>query len=215
MVAGGGRAGGRVEGSPTMDEAKARGWPPWARRVATAGLLLHMAAVVSLALASPPSSPLERWVADRFLGYAGMIDQGQAHRYYVDPPPTPIVTARLRFGDGRPEREVRLPDPSARPRLLYQRQLALAYHLDQDFRAAQGDPHGPRDSAWARSYARHLCEANPGCEGVALYVQLHLAPPLEQIRDAASRPGGTPLDPEAPEFYTTPERIGDFPCDDF
>src|SRR4051812_24794770 len=100
------RAEGTGERLP-MDEhgAGGAGWPPLARRLATAGLVLHMAAVVSMALAAAPSSPLERAVADRFVRYAGFLNQGQAHRYYVDPPPTPIVTARLRF-EGGAERTV-------------------------------------------------------------------------------------------------------------
>ena len=182
-----------------------RPWPTWAKGLVSAGLLLHMVAVVTVGLASPPSSPLERAVADQLLPYCQFIDQGQAHRYYVDPPPTPVITARLRFDDGRPERVIRLPDRGRRPRLRYQRELALAHHLFVDFRQA-GD-----DGVWARSYARHLCRANPGCSGVILQVQFHLVPDLDALREAAAR--GATLDVEAEEFYTTPERIGDFPCD--
>jgi hypothetical protein len=187
-------------------------WPAWAKRLATVALLFHMVAVVAVALASPPSSPLERAVADWFVPYCGLIDQGQAHRYYVDAPPTPIVTARLTFSDGRPEQTVRLPDRSARPRLRYQRQLALAHHLFVDVQHARSEGGDASKSVWAQSYARHLCRTNPGCSNVTLLLQMHLVPDLDQFR-AAARPGSTPLDVDAEEFYTAPDRIGDYACD--
>src|SRR4051794_23283742 len=109
-------------------QAKGRPWPPWARWVVSGLLLIHFVGVVAVGLASPPSSPVERALADRLIASTELIDQGHSHRYYVDPPPTPILLARLRFADGR-EETVRLPDRKARPRLFYQRQLALAYHL--------------------------------------------------------------------------------------
>ena len=49
------RAAARREGS-----GPSAGWPSWARRLVTAGLLFHLAAVVAGALGVPPSSELER-----------------------------------------------------------------------------------------------------------------------------------------------------------
>src|SRR6266571_3806391 len=93
-----------------QEKTAGRPWPRWARRLASLALGLHVVGLLAAALAAPPSSPLERAVADQFLHYYELIDQGHTHRYYIDPPPTPVVTARLRFADGRPERTVRLPE---------------------------------------------------------------------------------------------------------
>jgi hypothetical protein len=193
-----------------------RGWSAGAKLLASAALLVHITAIVAGAVAARPSSALQGLIADQFAHYYELIDQGYGYRYYApEPPPTAVIRARLRFGDGRAEREVRLPDRAQRPRLRYQRHLALAHHLFEDFSAAKNAPGGPRPSRWAASYARHLCRANPGCTGVTLFVELHLNPDLQRIREAASRPGAAPVDVDAEEFFTVPERIGDYACDDF
>ena len=150
---------------------------------------------------------------DRFAAYYQVLDQGYAYRYYApEPGPTPIVTATIRFADGRPEQIVRLPERGVWPRLRYQRQLALAYHLVADFEEARHRDDG-ESSADARSYARHLARAHPGCSSVTLYIQVHLIPDPEAVREALGRGRGR-VDIDADEFYTTPERIGEFPCDD-
>jgi hypothetical protein len=194
-------------------QGSAGAWPAWVRIVISAALALHIMAVLAAELAERPSSPLEQGLADLFARYYELTHQGHSHRFYIDVPPTPVVTARLRFADGRPERTVRLPDRAARPRLRFQRQLALANYLSEDFRMARAAPDGEQESHWARSYARHLCRTNPGCSGVTLRVQMHLVPEFGQLLEAAARPGGKPMDVDAEEFYTLPERIGDFPCD--
>jgi hypothetical protein len=193
-----------------------RGWPVWARCLTSVVLLVHMVAIVAAAVAAPPSSDLQRAIADRFAHYYELIDQGYGYRYYApEPPPTAVVKARLRFADGRGERVVRLPDRAQWPRLRYQRHLALAHHLFEDFSAAKEAPGGPEPSRWAASYARHLCRTNPGCTGVTLTLEMHLIPDLRLIREAASRPGAAPVDVDAEAFFTVPERIGDYSCDDF
>jgi hypothetical protein len=198
-----------------MDDRQPTRWPAALRGAVSAALVFHMVAVVAMALAAAPSSPLERAVADKFVPYCNVIDQGHAHRYYVDSPPTPIVTARLRFADGRPDQVVRLPDRAARPRLLYQRQLALAYHLFLDVEQARAAGMPRSESLWARSYARHLCRVTPGCSGVTLHFQMHMVPALHELHDLAEQAGGQPVDLDAEAFYTPPERIGDYPCEDF
>jgi hypothetical protein len=192
--------------------AERDGWGPWGRRAATGVLLVHITAVLAAALAAPPSSPLERSVANFFEPYKEVIDQGYAYRYYApEPPPTPVVTATVRYVDGRPEETIRLPRRGLWPRLLYQRQLALAYHLRADYldaRQAAGD--GSR-SHYARSFARHIARERPGCETVSLYVQEHLIPnPARVAEDLAS---GRKVDLDDEEYFTVPERIGEFPCD--
>jgi hypothetical protein len=201
---------------PSRDKiGQGRTWPAWARWVVSVALLLHMGAILAGAVSVPPSSDLLRGIAARFAHYYELIDQGYGYRYYTEPPPTAVIQARLRFADGREERVVRLPDPAQGPRLRYQRHLALAHHLFEDFRLAKEAPGGPAPSRWAASYARHLCRANPGCSGVTLYLVMHLIPDLPLVRETASRPGATPIDVDDERFFTVPERIGDYSCDDF
>ena len=185
-------------------------WPGWLKGLITVVLGFHGLAVATMALAANPSSELERSLARPFLGYLGLIAQDHAHRYYAPaPPPTPVVSAEVRFGDGREPVIVRLPDRSARPRLKYQRQLALANHLYQEHRAARSDPHGSRRSVWGASYARHLAAEHPGATVVTIRARLHLVPDPSRMSPGDARR----LDPDADRFYTVPELVGDYPCD--
>jgi hypothetical protein len=189
-------------------------WPIWARRLVSAVLLGHGAAILGGAWAAPPSSPLERGLAQLFAPYHQAIDQGYAYRYYApEPGPTPVVTAQIHFEDGRPDATVRLPERGTWPRLRYQRQLALANHLFEDFEAARALTGEGRRSHWAQSYARHLGKTYPGSTSVTLYVQMHLIPDPERVRESLAGPRSSRVDLDAEEFYTTPERIGEYPCD--
>jgi len=191
-------------------------WPAWARRVVSVALVFHILAILAGAFAAAPSSALERDVVRLFAPYHHLIDQGYAYRYYApEPGPTPVATATIRYADGRADEIVRLPDRGARPRLRYQRQLALANHLVADFETARSVTGDGSRSPWARSYARHLARTRPGCTSVILYAQSHLIPEPERVREALSAPGHPRVDLDADEFYTTPERIGEFPCDAF
>jgi len=189
-------------------------WPPWARRLVSAVVVFHAAAVLAGALAASPSSPLERAAADLFSGYNRAIDQGHSYRYYApEPGPTPVVTATVRYADGRADETVRLPTPGVSPRLRHQRQLALANHLVADFEGARrGTGDGAR-SHYARSYARHLAASRPGCATVVLYAQAHLIPDPERVRGGLE--AGRRVDLDAEEYFTAPERIGEFSCDAF
>ena len=121
-------------GTVIMQPRSAISWPGWARVLVTVGLLYHMAAVIAGAMGVSPSSELERHVADLFTPYHDLVDQGYAYRYYAEPPPTPVITATLRFGDGRTEQVVRLPQRGLTgPRMRHQRQLALANALLRRF----------------------------------------------------------------------------------
>jgi hypothetical protein len=175
-------------------------------------ILFHIAAVVAGALSAPPSSLLERAIAERFSAYYDLIDQGYAYRYYApEPPATPVVVAQLGYDDGRTGETVRLPDRALRPRLLYQRHLALANALAADFRAAReaGAP-----SRWGTSYARHLCHTR-GCRRVVLTLRYHQIPDPARVRETQSLFGANAVDLDADEFYTAPERIGEYTCDAF
>jgi hypothetical protein len=200
----------KFEGNP--QPGPAGGWPAGWRWVVSGVLAAHIAAVLAGALAAPPSSGLERTVADLFAPYYQVIDQGYTYRYYApEPPPTPVVTATMHFGDGRPDEMVRLPERGVIPRLRYQRQLALANHLAANFAEARRMTGEGSRGVYARSYARHLAHSRAGCVTVTLHLQSHLIPDPRQVAEARAR--GTPLDIDAEEFYTTPERIGEFACD--
>lgn len=191
------------------------GWPRWARVLVSIALGLHLVAMLAAALASPPASPLEQMTAERFSTYYQLLDQGYTYRYFApEPPPTPVLLATMKFADGRPEKVLTIPDRSARPRLLYQRQLALSNHLYKEFEEARNLPPDvpPPALHWAASYARHLGHVH-GCESVILSVRQHLVPNLGQVRDALARPGGGSVDLDAEEHYTVPVRIGEFSCD--
>jgi hypothetical protein len=173
-----------------------------------------MASVVAGAMGVPPSSELERRVADLFTPYHDLLDQGYAYRYYAEPPPTPVITATLRFGEGRSDLVVRLPDRDlAGPRMRHQRQLALANALFADFAEAKhlGSDGGP--GRLAAAYARHLCKAHPGCLGVTLHAQQHLIPDPLQVRQLLAKPHAGEFNLFDEALFTTPEWIGDFACD--
>ena len=195
-------------------EGAAAAWPSWQKGVVTAVLAFHILAILAGAFAAAPSSALEQSLASAFAPYHQLIDQGYSYRYYApEPGPTAIVTATIEYADGRPEEVVRLPHHGVLPRLRYQRQLALANHLVTDFDEARRATGDGGKSVWARSYARHLAKTRPGSTKVILRTQSHLIP--DPARVAAARASSEPIDIDDEEFYTTPERIGEFACDAF
>ncbi len=200
--------------SPLVEPEIRASWPGWARALVTLALLYHITAVIAGAMGVPPSSELERHIADLFTPYHDLVDQGYAYRYYAEPPPTPVITATLRFGKGHPDEAVRLPERDlAGPRMRHQRQLALANALFADFQDSRqmGAPGG--HSRLAVSYARHLCKIHPGCMSVTLFAQQHLIPDPDHLRERLSAPGSSGFDLFDESLFTTPEWIGDFACD--
>jgi hypothetical protein len=202
---------------PAASATAARaGWPGWARVAISLVLMYHMAALLAGAVGVPPSSELEQRVADQFATYFDLIDTGYSYRFYAEPPPTPVVTATLQFGDGRPEETVRLPGRDlSGPRMRHQRQLALANSLFADVQEARRVTRDPSQSRLARAYARHLCRTRPGCRSVTLHVQQHLIPDPSQVRKAMDAPGASRFDLFGDRMFTIPEWIGDYPCDAF
>jgi hypothetical protein len=191
-------------------------WPGWARVLVSLVLLFHFTAVFAGALGVPPSSLLERTIADPFKPYYDLADLGYSYRYYAEPPPTPVVTATLWFGEGRPEETLRLPGREVTgPRLRQQRQLALANALFNDVREVKEHTAESNRSRLARAYARHLCRTRPDCRSVTLHLRQHLIPDPDHVREAMAVPGAPRFDLFAEELFTTPEWIGDFPCDGF
>ncbi len=203
--------------NPIMSQRSApRSWPAWARWVVSFLLVFHLVAVVSGGLAVPPSSKLEQSIADLFTPYYGLADLGYAYRFYVEPPPTPVVTATLRFGEGRPDETVRLPARHvAGPPMRHQRQLALANALFMDVQETKQRAGAAGQSAVARAYARHLCLSRPGCQGVTIFLQYHLIPEMDQVRAETEASATTPFDLFSDSLFSTPERIGDYRCNDF
>ena len=197
----------------TQAKGPGTGWPPWATAAVTVLLVGHMTAVLSAEMVVEPSSVAQKWLFRRFLPYTSLLDLDHAHRYYAPPPAfTPLAVARVHFADGRPDRVVNLPERGTWPRLRYQRQLALAYHLASDFEPESAADAGGPPRTWGASFAHHLCRATPGCSGVTLAILQHRLPPPDRVREAVSDPGAPPLDLDAQEYYSTPETIGDFPC---
>lgn len=187
-----------------------RGWPVWARVVVSVVLGYHLLAMLAVAVSGMPASPLERRFSGIFASYIDWIDQGHVHRYYAPaPPPTPIALGELRFGKGKPSLSIRIPDRSVRPRIRYQRQLAVAFHLYEELQGRPRDGRAP-ESRLGASYARHLASEHPGCEEVVLRVQEHLVPDLVRLRQMT--PEGEPLpDSDDERFYTVPRLVGRYP----
>ena len=204
----------RVKGTARTppDDPPANAWPAWARWGITCLILWHAFAVIAGMLAATPSSSLELAITRVFDPYLQLIDQGYAYRYYVHPGPTPVVTAKVRFDDGRPEESVRLPVRGTWPRLRYQRQLALANHLTSDFEEARRVTGDGGNSAWAKSFARHVARRHSGCATVSLYTRAHLLPEIERV-ERHYKGDGAPFDLDAEDLYATPEWIGDYACD--
>lgn len=211
----------RAERGPRADEAEQSrravglgGWSPWACRVVSLAIVVHLTALLAGVFAVAPSSPLERALAGWFAPYHELFDMGYSYRFYTEPPPTPVAVATLRFGDGRPDETLRLPARVVPgPRLRYQRQLALAHALYVDAREAKEQTGSIAQSRLARSYARRLCRLHPGCVQVTWHVTQHLIPDREQVREALDSPGGGRFSLFDDSLFSTPEWIGDFPCD--
>ncbi len=193
-------------------------WPLPVRIAVSLALGYHLAGVLVGAVASHPSSELERAAVPFFKRYFAVTNQGYGYRYYArldttadphHPRPwgTPVVTADLEFDrpDGTVEREqVRLPArPGQRPwpRIRFQRQLDLAFHLSAD----------PR---WTASYARHLAKTRR-CDRVTIFAQEHQIPDLALVRTAATVPGAAAVDFEAEATYSPRVKLGEFRCVDF
>jgi len=187
------------------------GWPTWAKLLASLAIAWQLASVLVAELTSGPASPLERRIGEVFTRHYQLTDQGVGHRFYSDIGPTPILLAELRFHDGRPPRTIRIPDRSTRPRMLYQRHLALANWVFSEVRPQLSLPDTPIESVWARSFAQHLCRREPGCSGVTIRVQEHRNPDPDQLL-ASARGQAPPVDSDADEFYEPPIFVGDFPC---
>jgi len=189
-------------------------WRIKAKVIVSLAIIFHMSAILVGALGGHPSSRLEQHAAAPLRRYFGFVNQGYAYRYYarldttVDPQHphrwgTPVVTLEMEFErpDGIKREIYRLPSKErVSPRLRFQRQLDLAYHLTAD----------PK---WVGSFARHACKTF-GCSKVAIYTQEHQIPDLDVVR-AAAFGRGEPVDLEASSTYAHRVKLGEFKCTDF
>lgn len=194
-----------------ITELPRKPWPGWAKGLVSVAILWQLASLFAAELAQQPSSPLELEIARPFHGWYELTGQGVAHRFYTDIGPTPILMAELRFGDGRPPKTVRIPDRSTRPRMVYQRQLALANAVYEEFMPAFFDASVRIDSRWARSIAYYLAKREPGCSGVTIRLLMHNNPSPGQLIETIQTTKTGTIDPDAPEFYDLPRLIGDYP----
>lgn len=191
----------------TSSDPKHAGWPRWVKGLVSIVLVWHLVAMLSVALRGLPSSVLEQEAASVFAKYAGLIGQDSVHRYYAPaPPPTPIAIAEIEDRDGT-SRKLRLPDRQTRPRLRYQRQLALAYHLFNDARRSAHWEGGGQGSALAASYARHWFAIDPNAMRIVIRVQEHLIPDLVRLRESGK---AAHIKPDDERFYTVPEVVGEY-----
>jgi hypothetical protein len=93
--------------------------------------------------------------------------------------------------------------------------LALANALFRDVvETTERTGHG-EGSPLARSYARHLSRNWPGCQSVSLHLQQHLIPEPDVVLRASSAPGAPAYDLFDESLFSTPQWIGEFPCDGF
>jgi len=209
-----------VPNVPTVGGAEVSGrpWPLWARLVVTGVLAFHLTAILAAVFGQAPASEIQMALASQFAGYYQLIDQGYSYRYYSpEPPPTPVVEATLSFESEGREEVVRFPDRRLKPRLLYQRHMNLGNAMYRDFMEAKNAEmmgavrEKPRV---AKSVARHLLETT-GCDKVTFRVRHHLVPPIEMVREGLNNPRVPRVDPEADEFYSAPELIGEFTWNDY
>jgi hypothetical protein len=203
----------RVQNQPSKNVSDLPSpWPVGRKRVVTFLLIFHAVAIWAGIWGAAPASPLQESFRDMFGWYFNLVDQGYSYRYFApDPPPTPIVKATVNYPDGRTE-VIRIPDRNIKPRMLYQRELALANHLYSDVNEARRITRDPSQSVWAQSYAKHLGKTHTGAKSVTLAIELHRIPDPHQVaREIAETGKSSDLDDS--EQFDVPERIGEFPCD--
>jgi hypothetical protein len=137
----------------------------------------------------------------RFTPYYDAMDPGLVS-VYAEPPPTPVVTARLSCSArGSPRRRCACRGGTCRALGCGTgRQLALANALTPTSRRPSCGPRTRAEAGWPAAYARHLCRSRPGCRSVTLHVQQHLIPdPARSAR--RSRPGAA-VRPLAESLFT-------------
>ncbi len=113
-----------------------RGWSRTARRVASAALLFHLAAVLYTPLTLGGGYPALLGPWTWFRDYATLLFLDHGYRFFA-PEPGPTHTLKLVIGRGELTRSIRLPDrDGVWPRLLYHRWFMLGESLSSAADAA-------------------------------------------------------------------------------
>ncbi len=183
----------RKRDKPRRDAAPGR-WR-WRLTLVNVWLVLHFIAVGLAAGTAGPTSELAVALWGVFKPYLLPLYLNQGYGFYApEPTPSNLLEFEAELADGRTIQGV-VPDPSLKPRLLYQRNLLLTEHVT----LAPPD----RISAWYKSYARHLCHAH-GARSVRLTRVTHYPPTREMVRQGVAT--------DDPSTY---ERVslGEYPCE--
>ena len=159
-------------------------------------VILHFAAIVAAAGTIGPAPGYVLAVWGVFHPYLEFLFLNHGYNFFA---PEPAPSNLLEFEAVRPDGTVvkgQIPDPSLRPRLLYQRHLLLTEHI--------GIAPQAYTDKWYKSYAQHLCKKY-GASKVHLTHVIHAAMPMEMFRN-----GGRLDDP----FTYSQTDLGDFTCDE-
>lgn len=203
----------------TKSEREGRGktWPAWAKGIVSAVLLVHMGAVLATEAGEMPSSEAERDLAALFAPYINFINQHNTHRYYSPQPgPTPTLLFRIHYKDpNKPDETIRVPDPATRPRIRFQRQLAIAENVAFEYEIVKNMLMGertPTNLLYPAYFARRFCRIRPGCASVEVILRMHNFPPPQVAYQAAAESGALDLDRD--EFYGPSVELEVLRCDE-
>ncbi|GAC1334002.1 MAG: hypothetical protein NVSMB14_01000 [Isosphaeraceae bacterium] len=198
-------------------DAGGKTWPAWAKGIASAVLLFHITAIFVTEAGEMPSSEAEQELALRFAPYVNFINQHNTHRYYSPQPgPTPTLLFRIHYKDEkRTDETIRIPDPSVRPRIRFQKQLAIAENVSFEYGIVKDSLLGaksPTEMLYPAYFARRLCKTHPGAASVEVILRIHNFPPPQVAYKAAAESGTLDLDQD--EFYAPAVTLGVYPCDE-
>ena len=157
----------------------------WLRRIVSAWLVIHVAAVIIAPAAVAPSSGLVTGICDLLLPYMGALDLDHGYHFFA---PEPVESTLLAYVAERADGTVirgQIPDRATQPRLLYHRYFMLSERMSE---APEG-----LERAWHASYAEHIAREQ-GAVRVTLIERKHRLSTMERIRE-----GGHLEDPEGYE----------------
>ncbi len=165
------------------------------KRIISAWLVFHLAAVVVAPAAVSPSSELIESTWKVFQPYLQLLNLNNGYHFFA---PEPTDSTLLEYEAERADGTIvngRIPNRQTWPRLLHHRYFMLTEQMNS----------GPDEleQAWYQSYAEHVA-AEWGARKVRLTRVNHLLPTMEAVR------GGMTL--EHPESYET-EPLGEFEWD--
>ena len=162
-------------------------WSPASRAVASAGLLVYLAAVIAPPLAGPPpASDLAAAILQPLRPLVGAVYLGHGYRFFApDPGPGHSIRWSVELADGTTRQGV-IPDRDAdRPRLLYHRRFMISEKIAALVPPADAPEEVRRRSRgdWqplVKDLAGHLL-ARHGGERVTLHLTEHYLPAPEEV----------------------------------